>query len=174
VADRVGIRGPSLFSHFKSKRELYEAVLERLLEPFFAMLDQLAAETSSADRAQHAVARMLEHHAAHPRLAALIQQAVLAGGEQLDWLIERWYAPFFAKLPELMPDVANTASPEAKPERDYTSDIMAFNVLILGYVTLAPLHERLLGIDPLSADVLERYRALLGRFVDHETSTGER
>ena len=34
VADRVGIRSPSLYNHFKNKEALYEAVLERLLASF--------------------------------------------------------------------------------------------------------------------------------------------
>ena len=34
VADRVGIRSPSLYNHFRNKEALYEAVLERLLVEF--------------------------------------------------------------------------------------------------------------------------------------------
>jgi TetR/AcrR family transcriptional regulator len=156
IADRVGIRGPSLFNHFKSKRELYEAVLQRLLDPFFAVLDELAALPASAERDQTAVVRMMEHHAAHPRLACLIQQAVLAGGDQLDLLVERWYEPFFARLPAIVPDVASEAMRD-----DAASTIMAFNSLILGYFTLAPLHRRLLGTEPLSGEAVERYVDLL-------------
>ncbi len=158
VADRVGIRGPSLFNHFKSKRELYEAVLQRLLDPFFTVLDELAALPASAERDRVAVARMMEHHAAHPRLACLIQQAVLAGGDQLELLIERWYRPFFARLPAVMPD-----SPASALGGDIGASIMAFNSMILGYVTLAPLHGQLLGTEPLSPEAIARYVDLLRR-----------
>ncbi len=155
VADRVGIRGPSLFNHFKNKRELYEAVLDRLLAPFFSVLDELSRAPTSAENNRDAVAKMLEHHAKHPRLACLIQQAVLAGGDQLDWLIERWYAPFFASIPVL--DDPRSAAPSP----DLAALIMGFNSLILGYVTLAPLHERLLGLDPLAQEGLAAYQRFL-------------
>ena len=39
VADRVGIRPQAIYNHFSGKRELYAAVLERLLDPFLALLD---------------------------------------------------------------------------------------------------------------------------------------
>lgn len=153
VSDAVGIRGPSLFNHFASKRELYEAVLDRLLTPFFAMLHDLGDDASDPARQDAVLRRMLEHHARHPRLASILQHAVLAGGEQLDLLVERWYAPFFAAV----------ASARAKGagEPDPPAVTMAFNALILGYVTLAPLHARLLGLDPLAPDAVVAYGQLL-------------
>jgi AcrR family transcriptional regulator len=151
VADRVGIRGPSLFNHYENKRALYEAVLGRLLTPFFTMLDALRV---SDEQVADAVIRMMEHHAAHPRLASLIQQAVLAGGEQLDWLIEGWYGPFFERVRE-------STSGDAAPSPSQAALIMGFNSLILGYVTLAPLHARLLERDPLARESLDAYVGLL-------------
>jgi hypothetical protein len=99
---------------------------------------------------------MMEHHAANPRLACVIQQAVLSGGDQLDLLIERWYRPFFARLPSLLPD-----TPAGELDGGARASVMAFNSLILGYVTLAPLHARLLDIEPLAPRVVERYVELL-------------
>ena len=41
VADRVGIRSPSLYNHFRNKEALYEAVLERLLLDFGGPLAEM-------------------------------------------------------------------------------------------------------------------------------------
>jgi TetR/AcrR family transcriptional regulator len=151
VANRVGIRGPSLYSHFESKWRLYEAVLERLLDPFFAMLEELAATQPSPQRSRDSVERMVAHHVAHPSLARLVQHAALAGGPQLDLLVDRWYRPFFESLPAIIPGGGSSGSPES--ER-MIAMIMGFNDMILGHVTLAPLHERLFGFDPLAKEAV--------------------
>ena len=41
VADRVGIRSPSLYNHFRNKEALYTAVLERLLDDFTGPMEDL-------------------------------------------------------------------------------------------------------------------------------------
>ena len=48
IADRVEVRAPSLYKHYDSKEKIYEAVLARLFEPFFATLDQFTASGWSA------------------------------------------------------------------------------------------------------------------------------
>lgn len=154
VADRVGIRGPSLYNHFKNKRELYAAVLERLLDPFFALLDDLVAQPPSPARAQNALETMLRHHTDHPNLARLIQQAVLAGGDQLELLVERWYRPFFQRVPALIPPSAEGLP---TPSDQLAATLIAYNNMILGYVTLAPLHGKLLGMDLLSESAVASY-----------------
>jgi len=151
VADRVGIRGPSLYNHFKNKRELYTAVLERLLDPFFALLDELVARPPSPERDADSLAAMVFHHASNPNLARLIGQAALAGGDRLDLLVDRWYRPFFARASRLIP------SGGGEPDEPLAAVLMGFNSLILGYFTLAPLHARLFGKDPLASAAVERY-----------------
>ena len=51
VADRVGIRPQAIYNHFSGKRELYAAVLERLLDPFLALLDDAAVAGEGSDAA---------------------------------------------------------------------------------------------------------------------------
>ncbi len=163
IADLTGIRGPSLFSHFKNKRALYEAVVERLLGPFFALLEELAELPDPTTRTGQTLARLMEHNAAHPRLSGLIQQAVLEGGEQLELLVERWYRPYAESMTELLSPIAHAAerNPDPALARRSQAATMAFNSLTLGYFTLAPLHARLLGIDPFSPDALREHAELL-------------
>lgn len=168
IADQVGIRGPSLFSHFKSKRALYEAVMERLLDPFFALLEELSALPDDGGRTGATLERLMTHNAENPRLSALIQQAVFEGGEQLELLVERWYRPYSESIATLLsppaPDGADAAS-DVAPARPRASAArtIAFNTLILGYFSLAPLHAKLVGVDPLSAEALAAHTGVLQR-----------
>ena len=158
VADHVGIRGPSLYNHFKNKRELYAAVLARLLDPFFELLDDLAAHPPSPARSEASLETMLRHHVAHPNLARLIQHAALAEGDQLELLIERWYRPFIDRVGELFPELSSVAGEDADRAK---AALMGFNNMILGYVTLAPLHGKLLDLDLSEERVVAPYLRFL-------------
>jgi len=158
VADSVGIRGPSLYNHFKNKRELYAAVLARLLDPFFELLDDLVARPPSTPRSEDSLEIMLRHHVAHPNLARLIQHAALAEGDQLELLIERWYRPFMERVAKLFPEFGAAGPEDAERTR---AVLIAFNNMILGYVTLAPLHEKLLGFDPFESGGVASYLRFL-------------
>ena len=173
IADQVGIRGPSLFSHFKSKRALYEAVMERLLDPFFALLEELSELPDDGNRTATALARLVSHNAENPRLSALIQQAVLEGGEQLELLVERWYRPYSESVTDLLSPERSSDSAASNPVARGTNAAVlegrsrarttAFNTLVLGYFSLAPLHAKLLGFDPLSREALDAHTHLLHR-----------
>src|SRR5262245_47754915 len=88
IADRVGVRPQAIYNHFESKWQLYVAVLERLLDPFLRFLDAALAAPPSAERRADSLAAEIAFHAANPNLARLVQHAALAGGEQLELLIE--------------------------------------------------------------------------------------
>ncbi|HKA15917.1 MAG TPA: helix-turn-helix domain-containing protein [Myxococcota bacterium] len=156
VADRVGIRPQAIYNHFASKRELYAAVLERLLDPFLALLDDAANEASAGRTA--ALARDVAFHARNPHLARILQYATLGGGEPLELIQQRWYRPFFERALLLAPEknAIVQKNPALLPWM-----ICAFHSLILGYATMAPLHRELLGIDPFSAEGIARQTELL-------------
>jgi len=149
IADRVGIRPQGIYNHFAGKRELYAAVLERLLDPFLALLDDAA----SGPRVAEALTRDIAFHARNPHLARILQYATLGGGEPLELIQQRWYRPFFERALRLAPE--KNAIVQKNPAL-LPWVISGFHSLILGYATLAPLHRELLGIDPFSAEGVAR------------------
>jgi TetR/AcrR family transcriptional regulator len=156
VADRVGIRPQAIYNHFSGKRELYAAVLERLLDPFLELLDDAAA--AGGTHAAEALTRDVAFHARNPHLARILQYATLGGGEPLALIQERWYRPFFERALLLAPE--KNAIVQRNPAL-LPWVICAFHSLILGYATMAPLHRELLGIDPFSPEGVARQTELL-------------
>ena len=150
VADRVGIRPQAIYNHFSGKRELYAAVLERLLDPFLELLDGAAV---GGTQAAHALTRDIAFHARNPHLARILQYATLGGGEPLELIQQRWYRPFFERALRLAPE--KNAIVQKNPAL-LPWVVSGFHSLILGYATLAPLHRELLGIDPFSAEGVAR------------------
>ena len=158
VADRVGIRPQAIYNHFHGKWELYVAVLERLMGPFLQVLEGALDAPPSVERSEASFAREISYHAQNPNLARILQYATLAGGEQLELLVERWYRPFFERALLLTPEknAIVQRNPALLPWL-----VTGFHSLVLGYATLAPLYRELLGIDPFSAEGVARQTEFL-------------
>jgi TetR/AcrR family transcriptional regulator len=151
VADDVGIRTPSLYKHFASKQLLWEAVLARLLDPYFALLGELLVVPADAAQAEKNLDAVLSHYLATPRLAELVQHAALAGGAQVDLLVKRWYGPLFKRAGQL----------STGGQGDPVMVVVAFHSMMSGYVTMAGLHARLMGKDPRKPASVAAFRTLM-------------
>jgi AcrR family transcriptional regulator len=145
VAEQVGIQGPAIYKHFDNKRALFEEVLERLFSPFTAMLTQ---EDLVDDQAA-----IVRQHLENLNASRIVQLATLSGGEDLALLVERWYRPFFRQTRELL----ESGQPGLSPVT-----VMAFHSMLLGYLTLAPLHKAIFDTDPLDEAALRELLALEG------------
>ena len=157
VADRVGIRSPSLYNHFKNKEALYESVLERLLTDFSAPLEELDRGPVTYDRVFHWLETIVRQHHANPNLARLLQHAALSGGPHTNELIDRLFRPMFqsgAKIEGVEISLFEDAGLQPWA-------VMAFNNLVMSYVTMAPMYRDLLGQDPFSDAALENQLNLI-------------
>lgn len=157
VADRVGIRSPSLYNHFKNKEALYEAVLERLLTDFSAPLLELEGGPVTQERVFYWLEAIVRQHHANPNLARLLQHAALSGGPHTNELIDRLFRPMFQPADRLEgKDLSVIEESGLQPWA-----VMAFNNLVMSYVTMAPMYRDLLGQDPFSEEALENQLNLI-------------
>lgn len=156
IAQQVGIRTPSLYKHFSNKRALYEAVMARLLDPYFETLDHVLQQPTEAGHADRNLSAIIDHYWNAPNLARLVQHAALAGGEQLQLIVDRWYRP-------LMQRAARYSEVPRVGAEDAMALTLAFHAMMSGYVTLAPLHGALLGQDPMGEPARESQARLMRR-----------
>lgn len=157
VADRVGIRPPSLYNHFRNKEALYEAVLERLLRGFTRPLSELQQGPVTRARVMEWLEAIVRWHHANPNLARLLQHAALSGGPHTNRLIERLFAPMFRDSADFEGQgMALLSGAGLQPWA-----VMAFNNLVMSYVTMAPMYRDLLGEDPFGEAALEKQLTLV-------------
>ncbi len=157
VADVVGIRSPSLYNHFRNKEALYGAVLDRLTERFSSPLERLSQGQVSREQVLDWMENVVRQHHANPNLARLLQHAALSGGPHTDELIERLFQPMFSPLESLKGgDIPWLGDAGLQPWA-----VMAFNNLVMSYVTMAPMYRDVLGRDPFSESALENQVRLM-------------
>ncbi len=158
VADRVGIRSPSLYNHFRNKEALYTAVLERLLTDFSAPIEKLSVGEVTSQEVMDWLEVIVRKHHANPNLARLLQHAALSGGPQTNELIDRFFRPMFQPAEGLADEQLMFLDSDAGLQ---PWAVMAFNNLVMSYVSMAPMYRDLLGMDPFSEESLEKQLRLI-------------
>ncbi len=155
IAAEVGIRTPSLYSHFRNKRALYEAVFERRLAPLFELFSHRGIFPTDAAETQTLIREVMLQLCQHPNLARLIQYAVLAGGESVTVLMDKVYRPLFAMTQESLGDL-----PEEE-RRHQQLVFTAFHSMIFGFFTFAPVYGEMMGADVVSSEISAAQTTLL-------------
>jgi AcrR family transcriptional regulator len=84
VADLAGIRKPSLYHHFASKAELYEAVLDEDISALLSLISQANLDDGSfLDRIDRLGSLITDYLSAHPAAARLLTRELVGGGPYL-------------------------------------------------------------------------------------------
>jgi len=157
VADRVGIRSPSLYNHFRNKEALYGAVVDRLLDMFTAPLAELRGSPITRERIYQWLETIVRMHHERPNLARLLQHSALSGGPQTNRFIDRLFSPMFERDPGSGEELSfSVVGPELQPWA-----VMGLNNMVMSYITMAPMYRDLLGEDPFSPEALEKQLSLI-------------
>jgi AcrR family transcriptional regulator len=164
VAERVGIRTPSLYNHFSSKEALYAAVLERGVTPVLALLSELvrAAPEVRPDSGR-VVERVMALLARHPNLPRLVVHEALAGGQHLTPLLRRFVGPVLTRAEEA---VQGTPAAERWGRERVPLLVLAVYHMVVGHFAIAPFYRELSGEDPLEPAALAQQTRFLADVVD--------
>jgi TetR/AcrR family transcriptional regulator len=154
IAAETGLKNQaSLYHHFKNKRALYEAVLNRGVELIISRM----AESTRGHVSQEAVLdHVIDILVEHPHLARLIQRAGMDDNRNLARAVGRLLAPLYEQglsvLAELSP---------SWPTADLPHLGAGLYHLIFGYFANAPLLEAVIRDDPRAAQALARQRRFI-------------
>jgi AcrR family transcriptional regulator len=157
IASRIGLTAPSLYNHFSSKRELYEAVLERGVRPLLELMEDLGSRDQTTEAREAFIAQIMERLSRRPHVPRLIQHEVIGGGEYLGKLARSWIRPILQQgMAEMKRDGDSYWA-----EHEYPLMMSAWLNLVFGHFTMAPMLGVVFDDDPLSAEALTRQTQFL-------------
>lgn len=162
VANRVGVRNPSIYNHFAGKEALYEAVLARVIGPVLDALSDLVATGTGAER-DAVIGQTMEILGRHPNIARLVLHETLGGGEHLTPMLKDWIGPIFTRSNDL---VRQSASAAHWDEAQLPLLVLAMYHIVIGYFTIAPVYHELGGADLLTEEMRAQQTRLLRGVAD--------
>jgi AcrR family transcriptional regulator len=164
IAADAGLKNQaSLYYHFASKQEIYDAALQRNVD---AIIERLSGgpDTTAGPRDATLVARdldrMLDYLIDHPHAARLIQRAGLDESALVRGAAQRAVQPLYELGVRLL---AGAGGPWREDELPHAA--AGLYHLIFGYFADAALLEGVLGEDLRSAAALARQRRFLKKAV---------
>jgi AcrR family transcriptional regulator len=162
IAARAGLNAASLYNYYPGKQELYEAVLDRALFPILEMLGDLAGTAAADDASLDVVDVVIDHIAKRPAIARILHYEALAGGDSIARLVGRWIAPIYSSGVDAL---RRSEAAEVWTAEELPLLIESLHNVIVGYFSMAPLLERIVGDDPLSEQALARKKVFMKKFV---------
>jgi AcrR family transcriptional regulator len=161
LAREMNLTAPSLYNHFPSKQALYEAVLERGLQPILqAVAEAWHPGALRPEQMRVTVDRLTTHLATHPHLARLLQRALLEEGGSVQKLIAHWLAPLYREGMAVIGETAGDAGWDPEEIPHLTLGLFG---MMFSYFTNAPALQALTGAegDPMTPRALAAQRRFL-------------
>jgi AcrR family transcriptional regulator len=151
LAREMGLTAPSLYNHFPSKQALYDAVLQRGLQPILeAVAEAWHPGALRPEQLRATVNKLTSHLAAHPHLARLLQRALLEESSQK--LIARWLAPVYQEGVAVIRESAAEAGWE--PEEIPHLTLSLFGMVFAYFTNAEALRAFIGGGDPMAERAL--------------------
>jgi TetR/AcrR family transcriptional regulator len=159
IAERAGVKHPTLLYHFKSKENLYAAVIEQAMLDWAAMT---SAAVSSApggfERVAALVAAGMEFFATHHDFVVIWRREAIEGGGRLEDAMAEHMRPFLERAVAFL-------EREAAAGRLREHDPVELMQLVYGavstYFSDAGFRARLSGVDPMTPEARARFAAAL-------------
>lgn len=159
IADMAGVNVATLYNYYTNKEALYEAVLDRGIQPLITTMKNFSFDPQNGVSATELIDAIMAHLNEHPHISRLIYLEAISEGDYLQKLSSQWLRPLLKLQQELVTAMGLGTSNEYQSIHPLLSAL--FIHLSFGHFAIAPLLKEVFGQDPTSAEGIQEQKQLI-------------
>jgi AcrR family transcriptional regulator len=165
IAERLDMKKPSLYHHFRSKEDIYSTLIIDIYEQ---LLDELAGLLQEGDTIEEkvrlGVSRIIDIWARHPNYPTIMAFEIATGSDLISSeLLPKIWKPRLDEATEAF-ERAKAREPRCRDVDSRMLIMMVFGIPLF-YFFSAPIFSALLGEDSLSPEMIERFKRELTELI---------
>lgn len=162
IAQRVGIKEPSIYAHFAGKEAVYGAVIDRALRPFHAEMDSWIKTEMTLRDLFEIPRKLLLLHAKHPYAARIMHREFCLPADRISPKVMEWLEQIAQQSRVFMGELHDPEAEPLDPSRVVVHIVTLTNIT-LGFFSTQGMQARLLGDDYDDARLFDEYVHILAR-----------
>ncbi len=162
VAERVGIRRASIVYHFRDKQELYDAVLEEVVQGLFDRVQPVLTKTAPLRRrVEETVSAFVDFVAERPTFARILMREIADARPGEPPPLVKHTLPFYELVRRLRAE--RKPGPPRFPKVEPIQLASAIAGMTVFFIVAVPTIVPMLELDPKQPETLESLKAELRR-----------
>ena len=152
IADIAGVNVATLYNYYTNKNALYEAVLDRGIQPIIKTMRKFSSDSQNGIPATELIDAIMSHLQERPHISRLIYLEAISEGEYLQKLSDQWLRPLLQLQQELIESMGiDTRLMDGELQLQPLLSAL-FIHLSFGHFAIAPLFKEVFGSDPASTE----------------------
>ena len=163
IADMAGVNVATLYNYYKNKNALYEAVLDRGIQPIIKTMRKFSFDSQNGIHAAELIDAIMQHLQERPHISRLIYLEAISEGEYLQKLSDQWLRPLLELQQELITAMGVDMTDVSVNQMDNFQPLLSalFIHLSFGHFAIAPLFKEVFGQDPTSSEGVQQQKKFI-------------